>query len=74
MLTRIKDKLKQVNWKDLIERALWSFVQGFLASLVVTGFTQDEMKIALIGALTGGLSALKTFILDMFRNSDVEDN
>lgn len=64
------NRLKKVNWKDLANRAFHSFWQGFLASLIITGFSEDEMKIALIGACTGGLSALKTFILEMMRGEE----
>jgi chemotaxis response regulator CheB len=62
---KVINKLKKVNWKNLLERAFHSFWQGFLSSLIITGWSQNELKIALIGALTGGLSALKTLLLEL---------
>lgn len=58
-------KLKKINWKNVIERALWTFFQGFISTMVITGFTREELKATLIGGLAGGLSALKTIILEV---------
>ena len=49
---------KQVS--DLVERAAWTFVQGFIAGWAVTGFQPN--KGALIGAGAAGISALKTWV------------
>ena len=57
--------MKKINWKNVIERALWTFLQGFLSTLIITGFTKDELKATLIGGLAGGLSALKTVIVEL---------
>lgn len=46
--------------RDLLERAAWTFVQGFLAGWAVSNFQLN--KGAAVGALAAGLSALKTFI------------
>lgn len=61
----MKDFLK----KDLVQRVIRTFIQGFCASLVVTlnsTTTYDEMllKSALIGALAGGLSAVMNLIVN----------
>lgn len=57
--------MKKINWKNVIERAVWTFVQGFLSTMIITGFTRDELKATLIGGVAGGLSALKTVIVEL---------
>lgn len=57
-----------MNWRNLLERAAWTFIEGFLVALPVT-LTADmdaaAWKAVLMGAVMAGLSALKTFILEM---------
>ena len=48
------------DMKDLLERALWTFAQTFLAVWAVSNFKFD--KTVLIGCAAAGQSALKTFI------------
>ena len=57
--------MKKINWKNVLERALWTFVQGFLSAMIITGFTKEELEATLIGGLAGGLSALKTIIVEL---------
>ena len=60
----------KINWKDLLERALWSFAQGFIVSLSATisiGMDGAAWKAALLGAGMAGLSAVKTLVLDMIK-------
>lgn len=57
--------MKKINWKNVLERALWTFVQGFISTMVITGFTKEELKATLIGGLAGGLSALKTILVEL---------
>ena len=69
-----------MNWKDLIVRALWTFAQAFLACFIIAGesfinliFNGDwnallTLLIAtLIAATAAGLSALKTLLIELFR-------
>lgn len=62
-----------MNWKNILERAAWTFVEGFLVALPVT-LTADmdaaAWKAVLMGAVMAGLSALKTFILEVIRNAN----
>lgn len=58
-------RIKKINWENVIKRALWTFVQGFLSTMIITGFTKEELKATLIGGLAGGLSALKTIIVEL---------
>ncbi len=48
---------------DLLERAAWTFAQGFLGALAVGGLAVDDLSALgalLIGAVGAGLSAIKT--------------
>lgn len=46
--------------KDLAERAAWTFVQAFVAVLLVT--PEPFSKLALAAGVAAGISALKTFV------------
>ena len=60
-----KKAVAKINWKNIVTRALWTFAQGFIGALVITGCSKDELKAALIGAIAGGLSALKTLVVEI---------
>lgn len=66
-----------MDWKNILERAAWTFLEGFLVALPVA-FTADmdaaAWKAMLIGAAMAGLSALKTFILEVVRMRNGNDN
>lgn len=58
--------------KSPLVLAIKTFIQGFLASLCLTGVTGlDGLKSALIGALAGGLSALMNFIINKLNSEEV---
>lgn len=60
--------MKNINWRDLLERAAWTFVQGFIVSLSATisiGMDGAALKAAILGAGMAGLSAVKTLVLDL---------
>ena len=65
-----------MNWKNILERAAWTFAEGFLVALPVA-FTAEmdaaAWKAMLIGAAMAGLSALKTFILEVVRKHNEDD-
>lgn len=54
------------QWLNLLERAAWTFLQGALATLIIS--PDMNWKSALVGALAGGISALKTLILTVAQN------
>lgn len=59
-----------INWKDIAERAVWTFVEGFLVALPATfsvGMDDAAWKSALVGAAMAGLSALKTFAIEIVK-------
>lgn len=49
------------NFRDLLERAIWTFLQTALSVWALTNF--ELTKTALIGAVAAGISALKTIIV-----------
>ena len=51
-----------MDWKNILERAAWTFVEGFLVALP---FGSEITKAALVGAAMAGLSALKTFLVEV---------
>lgn len=59
-----------INWKDIAERAVWTFVEGFLVALPASfsvGMDGAAWKSALVAAAMAGLSALKTFVLEFVK-------
>ena len=59
-----------MNWKNILERAGWTFLEGFLVALpsfVSLGLDGAAWKAALFSAACAGVSALKTVIVDVIR-------
>lgn len=61
--------------KDIVTRALKTFIQGFLGALAITIPTSDltnitVMKSALIGAVAGGISAVMNFIIELLKKEE----
>lgn len=54
-----------MDWKNILERAAWTFVEGFLGGLT---FSMEMDKTMLLAALMAGLSALKTLVLELARS------
>lgn len=62
--------MKTINWKDILTRAVWTFAEGFLIALPATftvGMDGAAWKSAVLGAAMAGLSALKTFTLEVVK-------
>lgn len=51
-----------MDWKNILERAAWTFVEGFLGGIT---FSLEMDKTMLLAALMAGLSGLKTLILEI---------
>ena len=62
--------MKNVDWLNIAERAAWTFLEGFLLALPAT-FTLEmdgaAWKAALFSAAMAGLSAVKTFIIEVIK-------
>ena len=61
----------KVNWLDILERAAWTFAEGFLVALPATfsvGMDGAAWKSVLLGAAMAGLSALKTFFVEVVKS------
>lgn len=60
----------KVNWINILERAAWTFAEGFLVALPTTfsvGMDGAAWKSALFAAAMAGLSAVKTFAVDFVK-------
>lgn len=51
---------------NLLERAGWTFLEGALVALPIFGLEGID-KATIVAALMSGVSALKTFIIDIIR-------
>lgn len=59
-----------MDWKNILERAAWTFLEGFLVALPAAselGCDGAAWTAALIGAAMAGLSALKTLALEVVK-------
>ena len=59
-----------MDWKNIIERAAWTFLEGFLVALPAAtelGTDTAAWTAALIAAAMVGLSALKTLALEVIK-------
>jgi hypothetical protein len=58
------------NWKNILERAAWTFLETFLLALPSAsslGLDGAAWKSALFSAACAGISALKTLVVDIIR-------
>lgn len=51
-----------MDWKNILERAAWTFIEGFLAGVT---FSLEMDKTMILSATMAGLSALKTLVLEV---------
>jgi len=78
MSSKIIEAIKDIDLKDLLIRASWTFVQAFLAVILITSeqlvnaiFAGDwaGLKVAalasVLGGIAAGLSALKTLVISV---------
>lgn len=63
MLTKFKENHPAIY--NLVTRALWTFLQAFLGTLIILpSMDKKALYGAIIGAIGAGLSAVKTLIVD----------
>ena len=59
-----KFKTEHPDLYNLITRALWTFIQAFLGSLIIMpSMDKKALYSAIIGAVGAGISAVKTLIV-----------
>ena len=62
----------KIDWVNILERAAWTFVEGFLLALPAS-FTLEmdgaAWKAAIFSAGMAGLSAVKTLILEIIQKN-----
>ena len=53
-----------MNWHDILERAVWTFVQGALGAITAVPLVTDVAGWSVLGvaAATGGVSALLSLL------------
>lgn len=64
-----------IDWINVLERAAWTFAEGFLVALPATfsvGMDGAAWKAALLGAAMAGLSAVKTLLIEICHNRPEE--
>ena len=62
----------KIDWINILERAGWTFLEGFLVALPATfqaGMDGVAWKSVLIGAAMAGLSAVKTLIIEIIQSN-----
>lgn len=67
--------MRALDWKNILMRALWTFVEGFLVALpigVANDISGAGWKAALVSAAMAGLSAVKTFIVELIQKNNEE--
>lgn len=68
--------MKKINWKDIRNRCLKTFIQGAVAYLTVsistTDFTDKEaIKGLIIGTIASGVSALMNIINSLLKGDEI---
>ena len=61
-----------IDWKNVLERALWTFLEAFLVALPATitmDMTGAAWKSALLSAACAGLSAVKTLLIEIIQRN-----
>lgn len=59
-----------MDWRNIAERAAWTFLEGFLVALPAAsglGLDTAAWKAAVLGALMAGLSAVKTLAIELLQ-------
>lgn len=65
-----------IDWKNLLERAAWTFVEAFLVALPATmkfDIPGAEWKSILLSAAAAGISAVKTLIIDYIHSRRIPE-
>lgn len=62
--------MRELDWMNILERAAWTFAEGFLVALPAAGslgLDGGAWKAALLGACMAGLSGVKTLLIELIK-------
>lgn len=75
---KVKEEVKEAtevkptkfDWKDLLERAIWTFLEGFMVALpaALTLEDLDNWWAIIAPAIMAGVSAVKTLIVNLVQD------
>lgn len=81
MSSKIIEATKRIDWRDVVSRALWTFVQAFLAVVLLVSdqivnalFAGDWQALkgliiaTMVGGLAAGVSAVKTILISVIKD------
>ena len=60
-----------IDWKNILERSAWTFLEAFLVALPATITTDMDgaaWKSVLLSAACAGVSAVKTYIIELIKS------
>jgi len=63
--------MNKINWSDVVERAIWTFIETFMAMITGGAILNRETDVivsALIGGIAGALSVVKNAIKTVREN------
>lgn len=66
-----------MNWMNILERAGWTFLEAFLVAMPTTISADMDgaaWKALLLSAACAGLSAVKSFIIEVIKRRNSESN
>ena len=66
-----------MNWMNILERAGWTFLEAFLVALPTTISADMDgaaWKALLLSAACAGLSAVKSFIIEVIKRRNSESD
>ena len=64
-----------IDWKNILERAGWTFLEAFLVALPTTitmDMTGAAWKSALLSAACAGVSAVKTLVIEIIQSRKIK--
>lgn len=63
----------KINWMNILTRAAWTFAEGFFVTFFAianVGMDEAALKAALLSAAMAGVSALKTFVVEILQKKN----
>ena len=75
MKVKKRIKVRKIDYKDITERAVKTFIQAFISSLALllpeTDVTnKDMLKSLLVGALASAISAVMNYVAELLKGGE----